>query len=99
MVTWWTGRDDNHGVVVDYRYGGEYRVIRINSPIAGQLYGQAIWMKSGRLRATLLTYKRAPGIYRANKRLGKDRGCSCNCCAHVSIPRSEIRQDGTLSWE
>lgn len=93
-------------VVVDYRQDtrgrGQYRIVRLTSLPSGRGYGPAIWQDSH----LLLPYPwddarpTAVKMYRANERLGDaDRGCACQCCAHVAIPPGMIRSDGTLEGE
>lgn len=87
--------------VVDYRTDragrGEYRVIRIFPP--NFRVGKAIWRMSWELEKVeprVLSYIGVL-VYRANQRLGpaKERGCSCQCCPHFSLPRDQISTDGT----
>lgn len=94
-----------YAVVVGYRQDakgrGEYRLVRVNRAVAGQLYGHTFWLKSYELFATESRYQRAVSVVRANDRLGKslERGCSCQCCVHTATPLSQIRSDGTFQWE
>ena len=94
-------------VAVDYERDkwtvSRYRVIRLYSYMPYHRYGRAIWVRTHHLKARddLIDAPTSLQVYRANKKLGlaKDRGCSCNCCAHTAIPRGQIRTDGSFKWE
>lgn len=93
-------------VVVDYRQDakgrGFYRVVRLVSLPSGRGYGPAVWRESYRLSERKDWSDGRPTAvkqYRANQKLGAERGCSCECCAHVAIPVGVIRNDGTLKGE
>ena len=95
-------------VIVDYINEGHsvyYRVVRVQHPYNGAPYGEAIWIKSYKLRILEAdevpfgsTRRHIAGIYAANQRLG-DRGCMCNCCVHEAIPKGQVRKDGSFKWE
>jgi len=103
-VVWW-GRKHSSAVVVDYRQDykgrGEYRVVRLLAASGGKAYGPAIWVQSHFLSNNTSPRNRrdsARTIWRANQRIGdKDRGCTCNCCPHIAMTRSEINHDGTFT--
>jgi len=92
-------------VVVGYRQDtrgrGEYRLVRVNRAVAGQTYGHTFWMKSYLIAPTGSRYARAVQTVRLNDLLGKsrERGCSCQCCVHTAIARSQVKGDGTFAWE
>jgi len=89
-------------VVVDYRQDrrkrGSYRLVRLTHLPMGKGYGPAIWVDSWRVASHDYPDSRPTAVqtYRANVKLGADRGCSCECCAHVAIPVGVIRPDGSL---
>ena len=93
--------DTDHAVVVDYRQDtrgrGEYRIVRITAP-HGKPYGAATWRKSPLVHRSEVTNRRMGMVYtyRANLRLGNERGCFSQCCVHVAIPVNQVRKDGTL---
>lgn len=97
--------ESGYAVVVGYRQDGrgrgDYRLVRVTRPLAGQTYGHTFWLKSYRVDPVGTRYTRAVSVVRANDRLGpsKDRGCSCQCCAHTAISLSMVRADGSLAWE
>ncbi len=95
--------DTDHAVIVDYRQDtrgrGEYRMVRTTAP-HGKQFGAATWRKSYLLWKSEVTHIRGGIVrtYKANLRLGglEDSGCLSQCCAHVAIPISQIKTDGTL---
>jgi hypothetical protein len=79
--------------VVDRR-PGEYRLVRLDARFYP--YGPALWFSSWKLHGILGiggASQQAPRNYRANSKL-TDRGCDCQCCPHVRIPPSEVKE-----WE
>lgn len=94
-----------YAVVVDWtkdNYGRHYyRMIRTLHPVNGALFGEPFHMAAHHALKTDYPNRRVStyGIYLANERMGKERGCTCMCCAHEAIPRSEIASDGTFKWE
>ena len=108
----WSGmpqiRTLQYGVVTAYKrtphpgvvgWVGYYQVVRITNPVSGQTYGQSVWKRSDMItKYEDRTFVNGLLNLRANEKLGgwRERGCSCNCCAHVAIPRGQILPDGTL---
>lgn len=95
--------DQEWVVIVDWqrRAGkGMYRCIRLQHPLNGLMYGAAFYALPQDLYPTTQPnrFRSTVKIYKANERL-EERGCTCNCCAHVEIPVSDIRSDGTFRWE
>lgn len=99
-----------HGIVVGYEQRanpgkagivGFYKCVRITHPVGGRTFGYTVWKRSDEItKRDVQSYRRTAQTVRANERLGyDDRGCSCQCCAHFAIPRSAIREDGTLKGE
>lgn len=92
-----------YAIVVDRKADkqnrGEYGMIRTLHPKNGALFGEVFFMPPHLiLKTDYHPRKKTLGVYRANNRM-PNRGCTCNCCPHEAIPRSDIRRDGTFSWE
>ena len=85
-------------IIVDYTQDGtgrgRYRVIRTVHPVSGATFGEAVWTDPQHLTPMDVPNRpRAVRIYKANEKL-EERGCSCQCCAHESVPERSVRKDG-----
>lgn len=94
----------SYAVIVDYKKDatgrGIYRVQRVLHPINGGAFGEAVWVLPQWLIPTpeYTPRMRNVWIYKANEKMPL-RGCTCNCCAHESLPHGSIRKDGTFTWD
>jgi hypothetical protein len=91
-----TTRDGAKVIVVDHRMIGtqsQYRVIGTD-PMKRRV-GAAKWYQS-----YLLTpigehsWVGAVRTYRANEKMGEDRGCFCHCCIHTSMDSQDFTNKG-----
>lgn len=102
---------DTYGycVITDFKTVGitpMYCVVRVMHPYNGAPYGEAVWTRSHWMRKVNpdevpfhpATRDTVPAIYRGNNLL-VERGCRCNCCVHERIPRGQVKNDGTYTWE
>lgn len=102
---WWEVTDTEnrpyrqYGYVVDWAVKsgrGHYRVVRMTGGHLGATpWGRPIWIISYELNPTGRWWLGLLRQFRANGRL-VERGCSCNCCVHESIPRSVLSWDGSF---
>src|SRR3972149_1315983 len=89
-------------VVVDYRQDrkgrGTYRLVRLTHLPAGRGFGSAVWVPSEKIgdHPPVDNRHTAVSVVKANDKLEPDRGCACQCCAHVSIPLGVILSSGEL---
>ena len=84
-------------VIVDYKQDGTGRGrdrVRTTHPVSGAGFGEAVWVETSVLIPLDVPNRpRAVRIYKANSKL-EERGCSCQCCAHESIPERSVRKGG-----
>ena len=91
---------DQPCVVVGYRQDrkgrGSYRLVRVLHLPAGRAFGPSVWVASEKIVDNPHPDRRSVTVraVKANDRLGPDRGCTCQCCPHVSIPLSAILGGG-----
>lgn len=92
-----TDTDNQLYVIVDHQLRGtksEYRCIPTNNRF--ERFGRASWIESNRLES--IGKRSAKGslvTYRANTawelEVG-ERGCECQCCCHVAMPREHFNR-------
>lgn len=98
--------DNQLYVIVDHQLRGtksEYRCLPVNNRF--ERFGGAVWIPSNEIwpigkrsaKGSLVTY-------RANEVLedeGDGRGCRCQCCVHVAMPRNVFNKftGELLEWE
>ena len=87
------------GVVVDWRQRQQtslYRVVPVNGKY--KRYGTARWYEARFLTGTgMESHTGSIRTYRANQTLEEetgDRGCDCQCCAHVAMDRGDYSNSG-----
>lgn len=94
-------------VIVDYYRtegqgkAGYYIVVPTTGPdIQMNVTGPATWVKSWQLHPTPDSYRMKTILsrYRNNQTI-PDRGCSCNCCIHTSVPPSMVDDKGQYRWD
>ena len=91
------------GVVVRYEYSrsrdiGRYIMLRRYGH--QRLYGETVGRDSYLVVPDegALPNRKAASVV-ANNAVILERGCSCNCCIHVAMRASDVRQDGTFVWD
>lgn len=94
------------GVVVRYEYHpekgkGRGRYVMLRRYGANRLYGETVTRDSYVVipdQDSIGPNKSGATIVRNNAVI-LDRGCSCNCCIHTAMRPSDVRQDGSFTWE